>query len=51
MTQKEKNQVIIDNASKAMRSAIRKVKADRKMRNQPLIIWENGKVVRVKQGN
>lgn len=51
MTAKEKNQMVIDNATKAMRSTVRKVKADRKMRNQPMIIWKDGKVVRIKEEN
>ena len=34
-------------AEKALKSAIRKLVAARKRQGQPLIIWRNGKVVRV----
>ena len=34
-------------AQKAIKKAVRGVIADRKMRGIPLIIWKNGKVVRI----
>ncbi len=34
-------------AEKAIKKAVRGVIADRKMRGEPLIIWKNGKVVKV----
>lgn len=34
-------------AVKAMRSAVKKVVAERKLRGQPLIVWKNGKVVKI----
>jgi len=46
MTAKQKNELLLKNATKAMRSAVRKVIAERKLRGQPVIIWEKGKVVR-----
>lgn len=45
MTLREKDDLLLKKASRAMRSAIRKVVADRKMRGQPLIVWQNGGVV------
>lgn len=38
---------ILNKASKAMRSAVQKVLTEKKLRGQPAIIWENGKVVKV----
>ena len=34
-------------AGKAMRSAVKKVIAERKLRGEPLIIWRDGKVVKI----
>ena len=34
-------------AEKAIKKAVQGVIADRKMRKEPLIIWRNGKVVKV----
>ena len=48
MTAKQNNDLILRNATKAMRSAVRKVIADRKLRDQPVIVWKDGKVVRLK---
>ena len=39
--------VLLNKAGKAMREAVRKVLAEKKLRGQPAIIWENGKVVKV----
>ena len=38
---------LLNKASKAMRSAVKKVLAEKKLRDQPAIIWKNGKVVKV----
>ena len=38
---------LLNKASKAMRSAVKKVLAEKKLRGQPAIIWKNGKVVSV----
>lgn len=37
----------VDQAGKAMRSAVRKVLAEKKLRGQPAIVWRNGKVVKI----
>ncbi|MEW6097167.1 MAG: hypothetical protein AB1567_11715 [bacterium] len=34
-------------AEKAMKDAVKKVIAEHKMKNLPVVIWENGKVVTV----
>lgn len=34
-------------ADKAMRKAVKNVIAERKLRGQPLIIWRDGKVVKI----
>ena len=47
MVKSKSNSEILNKASKAMRSAVRKVLAEKKLRGQPAIIWENGKVVKV----
>lgn len=47
MTAKERNNILLKDATKAMRSAVRKVVADRKMRKQPLLVWKDGKVVKL----
>ncbi len=39
--------VILNKAGKAMRSAVRKVLAEKKLRGEPAIIWRNGKVVKI----
>ena len=41
------DKVLLDNAVKAMRAAVKKVIADRKMRGWPLIIWRDGKVIKI----
>ena len=42
------NDALLKMATQSFRSELRKIKADRKMRNQPMIIWKDGKVQRVK---
>ena len=37
-------------ADRAMRKAVKNVIAERKLRRQPLIIWRDGKVVKVPAG-
>jgi len=39
--------MLLSQAVKAMRRAVKNVIAERKLRGQPLIIWRNGKVVKV----
>lgn len=39
--------LLLAKAVKAMRKAVKNVIADRKLRGQPLIIWRDGKVVKV----
>jgi len=41
------NSSILNNAGKAMRSAVRKVLAEKKLRGHPAFIWKDGKVVKV----
>lgn len=48
MPEKDKDDILFDNATKAIRSAVRKVRAERKLRGQPLIIWKDGKVVQLR---
>ena len=38
---------VLNKAGEAMRSAVRKVLAEKKLRGEPAIIWRNGKVVKV----
>ena len=47
MVKSKSNSVILNKAGKAMRSAVKKVLAEKKLRGQPAIIWKNGKVVKV----
>ena len=49
MIKKKDSQLIELNtkAKQAMKSAVHKLIKDRKMRGEPLIIWRNGKVVKV----
>ncbi len=47
MVKRKSNTAILNKAGKAMRSAVRKVLAEKKMRGQPAIIWKDGKVVKV----
>ena len=39
--------LLLNKAVKAMRKAVKNVIAERKLRGQPLIIWRNGRVVKV----
>ena len=39
--------LLFNQAVKAMRKAVKNVIAERKLRGQPLIIWRDGKVVKV----
>jgi hypothetical protein len=47
MIKKATGEIISKQAEKAMKKAIQGVIADRKMRGEPLIIWRNGKVVKI----
>ena len=47
MIKKTEGEFFSQKAEKAMMKAVRGVIADRKMRGEPLIIWKNGKVVKV----
>ena len=44
---KSKDEELLIKAGKAMRSAVKKVIAERKLRGEPLIVWRDGKVVRI----
>ena len=39
--------LLLNKAVLAMRKAVRNVIADHKMRGEPMIIWRNGKVVKL----
>ena len=49
MIQKRKQKLppLVSKADKAMKSAIRKLIARHKRSGEPLIVWKNGKVVRI----
>jgi hypothetical protein len=47
MIKKAEGEAISQKAEKAIKKAVRGVIKDRKMRGEPLIIWKNGKVVKV----
>jgi hypothetical protein len=47
MIKKAQGELLSQKAVKAIKKAVRGVIADRKMRGEPLIIWKNGKVVKV----
>jgi len=47
MIKKAEGELLSQKAEKAIKKAVRGVIADRKMRGEPLIIWRNGKVVKV----
>ena len=47
MTKKAEGEILSRKAEKAIQKAVRGVIADRKMRGEPLIIWKNGRVVKV----
>ena len=44
---KLKTEDLSQKAFKALKKAVRGVIADRKMRGEPLIVWKNGKVVKI----
>lgn len=39
--------LLVDKGMQAMRKAVKKVIAERKLRGTPLIIWRDGKVVKI----
>ena len=47
MIDKNEGEIFSKKARKAMKKAVEGVIADRKMRGEPLIIWKNGKVVKI----
>jgi len=47
MIKKAEGEIISLKAEKAIKKAVRGVIADRKMRGEPLIVWKNGKVVKI----
>lgn len=47
MKKSESDSVLLNKAVKAMRSAVKKVLAEKKLRGYPAIIWKDGKVVKV----
>ena len=47
MIKKAEGEILSKKAEQAMKKAVRGVIIDRKMRGEPLIIWKNGKVVKV----
>jgi len=47
MIKKAEGVIMSQKALKAIKKAVRGVIADRKMRGEPLIIWKNGKVVKI----
>ena len=47
MVKKAEGEILSQKAEKALKKAVRGVIADRKMRGEPLIVWKNGKVVRI----
>ena len=47
MIKKAEGEILSQKAEKAIKKAVRGVIADRKMRGEPLIIWKDGKVLKV----
>lgn len=47
MIKSRSNSAILKKAGKALRSAVRKVLVEKKLRGHPAIIWKDGKVVKV----
>ena len=47
MIKKAEGDALSKKAEKAIKKAVDGVIADRKMRGEPLIVWKNGKVVRI----
>lgn len=50
MIKKAEGELLSQKAEKALKKAVRGVIADRKMRGEPLIVWKNGKVVKIPSG-
>lgn len=44
------NSVILNKAVQAMRKAVKNVILERKIRGHPLIVWKDGKVIRIPAG-
>ena len=47
MIRKIKSDILSKKAEKAIKKAVQGVIADRKMRGEPLIVWKNGKVIKI----
>ena len=47
MVKKAEGEILSQKAEQAIKKAVRGVIADRKMRGEPLIVWKNGKVVKI----
>lgn len=47
MVRRTSSSTILNKAGRAMRSAVKKVLAEKKLKGQPAIIWKDGKVVRL----
>ena len=47
MVKKAEGEALSRKALQAIKKAVRGVIMDRKMRGEPLIIWKNGKVVKI----
>lgn len=47
MIKAKDDSALLDKAVRAMRKAVKNVIAERKLRGQPLIVWRNGKVVKI----
>ncbi len=45
---KKSDDILFNKAMKAMRSAVRKALAEKKLHGWPAYIWRNGKVVKIK---
>ena len=44
---KSKDEELLIKAGKAIRTAVKKVIAERELRGEPLIVWKDGKVVKI----
>ncbi len=47
MAKKVSSELIFKKAGKAMRNAVKKVLAEKKLKGYPAIIWKDGKVVKL----
>ena len=47
MIKKLEGEALSKKAEQAIKKAVRGVIIDRKMRGEPLIVWQNGKVVKI----